>query len=149
MVSKNLVQEGIPVCSKTFHNIVIAKENKTRKKSSSKKQSKNLGTPLVRTKKFANEVAKNIDCTDPPLERDLARRYGVSQTTVARIINLDLGMKYKRKQKTHKLTDKQAALSSQRCPVVGSKQNYIHFCKTLANQLPRLGSNELRNQWNF
>ena len=148
-VSKILAQEGISVCRSTVNKIIIAEEKKARKKSSSKKQSKNPGKPPLRKKSLVNKVAKDINCADPLRQRDLARKYGVSKTTVGRIISMDLGMKCKKKRKTHKLTDKQAALSSQRCPVVGSKQNYIHFCKTLANQLPRLGSNELRNQWNF
>ena len=70
---------------------------------------KNSGKLLVRTKTIVNEVAKIIDCADPSHQRDLARKYGVSQTTVARIIGVRLGMKYKKKQKTHKLTEKQAA----------------------------------------
>ena len=80
-----------------------------RKKFCSKKQSKKCGTPFVRKKRLVNKVAKDIDCTGPLGQRDLARKYGVSQTTVAHIISVDLGMKYKKKQKTHKLTDKQAA----------------------------------------
>ena len=80
-----------------------------RKKSCSKKQSKNPGKPLVRTKSLVNKVAKDIDCADQPPQQDLARKYGVSQTTVGHIMDMDLGMKYKKKQKTHKLTDKQAA----------------------------------------
>ena len=47
--------------------------------------------PLLRTKSLANKVTKDIDC--------------------AHIISVDFGMKYKKKQKTHKLTDKQAAQS--------------------------------------
>ena len=108
-VSKNLAQEGISVCRSTGNNIINAKEKKTRKKSSSKKQSKNPGTPLVRTKSLVNKVAKDIDCANPPRQRDLARKYGLLQTIVAHIIGVDFGMKYKKKQKTHKLTDKQAA----------------------------------------
>ena len=105
-VSKNLAQEGISVCSKTVNNIINNKKITDRKKSSSKKQSRNPGTPLVRTKSLVNKIAKDIDCADPTRQRDLARKYGVSQTTVAHIISVDLGMKYKKKQKTHKLTDK-------------------------------------------
>ena len=97
--------------------IINAKEKKTRKKSSSKKQSKNPGTPLVRTKSLVNKVAKDIDCANPPRQRDLARKYGVSKTTVGRIIGMDLGMKYKKKQKTHKLTNKQAAQRLKRGPL--------------------------------
>ena len=40
----------------------------------------------------------------------------MSKTTVARIISMDLGMKCKKKQKTHKLTDKQAAQRLKRGP---------------------------------
>ena len=40
----------------------------------------------------------------------------VLQTTMAGIIGVDLGMKYKKKQKTHKLTDKQAAQRLKRGP---------------------------------
>ena len=54
-VSKNLAQEGISVCSKTVNNIINTEEKKGRKKSSSKKQSKNPGTPLVRTKSLVNK----------------------------------------------------------------------------------------------
>ena len=78
-------------------------------KTSSKKQSKNPGKPLVRTKKFVNEVGKVMNCADPPRQRDLGKTYGVSQTTVAGIIRVDLGRKCKKKQKTHRLTEKQAA----------------------------------------
>ena len=108
-VSKNLAQEGISVCRRTVNDTINPEEKKARKKSSSKKQSKNSGTPLVRTKSLVNKVAKDIDCPDQPRQRDLARKYGVSQTTVARIIRVNLGMKYKKKQKTHKLTEKQGA----------------------------------------
>ena len=61
-VSKNLAQEGISVSAMTVNNIINAEEKKTRKKSSSKKQSKNPGKPLVRTKRLVNKVAKIIDC---------------------------------------------------------------------------------------
>ena len=108
-VSKNLAQEGISVSSKTVNNIINAEEKKTRKKSFTKKQSKNSGTPLLRRKSLVNTVAKDIDCADPPRQRDLGRKYGVSNTTVARIIRVHLRMKCKKKQKTHNLTDKQAA----------------------------------------
>ena len=77
----------------------MPKKKRPSKKSSSKKESKNPGTPLVRTKKFVNKVAKDIDCTDPLCQRNLARKYGVSQTTVAHIIGMDLGMEYKRSRK--------------------------------------------------
>ena len=108
-VSKNLAQEGISVFAMIVNNIINAKEKKGRKKSSSKKQSNNHGKPLVRTKSLVNKVAKDIDCTDLTRQRDLMRKYGVSQTTVAHIIGMDLGIKYKIKQKTDKLTNKQAA----------------------------------------
>ena len=85
----------------TVNNIINAEGKKARKKSSSKKQNKNPGTPLLRTKTLVNKVAKDIDCADPTRQRDLAGKYGVSQTTVAHIISVDLGMKYKKKQKTH------------------------------------------------
>ena len=42
----------------------------------------------------------------------------MSYTTKARIIGVDLGMKYKKKQKTHKLTDKQAAQRLARGPTL-------------------------------
>ena len=107
-VSKNLAGEGISFCSTTVYNIINDEEKKSRKKSSNKKQSKNPGKPLLRTKSLVNKVAKDLDCADPLPQQDLARKYGVSQTTVARIIRVNLGMKYKKKQKTHKLPDKQA-----------------------------------------
>ena len=71
-VSKNLAQEAISVCSKIVNNIINAKEKKDRKKSSSKKQSKNPRTPLVPTKRLVNKVAKDIDCTDPTRQRDIS-----------------------------------------------------------------------------
>ena len=40
----------------------------------------------------------------------------MSQTRVPHIISVNLGMKYKKKQKTHKLTDKQAAQRLKRGP---------------------------------
>ena len=63
-VSKNFAQEGISVSAMTVNNIINAKEKKGRKKSSSKKQSKNPGTPLLRTKSLVNKDAKDIDCVD-------------------------------------------------------------------------------------
>ena len=113
-VSKNLAQEGISVCAMTVNNIINAK--RAGKKSSSKKQSKNPGKPLLRTKGLVNKVAKVIDCADLLRQRDLARKYGVSQITVARIVRVNLGMKYKKKQKTHKLKEKQAAQRLKRGP---------------------------------
>ena len=91
-------------------------KERSSEKPFSKKQSKNPGTPFVRTKSLVTKVANVIDCADPLCQRDLARTYGVSQTTVAHIISVDLGMKYKKKQKTHKLTDKQAAQRLARGP---------------------------------
>ena len=107
-VSKNFSQQAISVFRRTVNNIING-EKKGPEKSSTKKKSKNPRTPLVRTKRLVNKVAKDIDCADPPHQRDLARKYEVLQTTVAHIISVDFGMKYKKKQKTHKLTDKQAA----------------------------------------
>ena len=63
-VSKNLAQEGISVCRRTVNNIINAEEKKARKKSFSKKQSKNPGKPLVRTKRLVNKIPKVIDCAD-------------------------------------------------------------------------------------
>ena len=99
-VRKNLAEEGISVCRSTVNNIINAEEKMTRKKSSSKKQSKNPGKPPLRKKSLVNKVAKDINCADPLRQQDLARKYGVSQTTVARIILVNLGMKCKKKQKT-------------------------------------------------
>ena len=109
-VSKNLAQEGVSVCRSTVNNIINAEEKKTWKKSSSKKQQK----PRNATSPY--KVAKVIDCADSPPQQDLARKYGVSQTTLAHIIGVDLGMKYQKKQKTHKLTDTQAAQRFARGP---------------------------------
>ena len=44
-VSKNLAPEGISVSVMTVNNIINSKEKKNRKKSFSKKQSKNHGKP--------------------------------------------------------------------------------------------------------
>ena len=84
----------------------MPKKKRAGKKSSSKKQSKNPGTPLDRKRSLVNKVAKDINCADPLRQQNLPRKYGVPQTTVAHIISVDFGMKYKEKQKTHKLTDK-------------------------------------------
>ena len=108
-VSKNLAQEGFSVYAMRVNNIINAKEKKARKKSSSKKQSKNPGKPLVRTKSVVKKVGKDIDCTDPSRQRDRGRKYEVSKTTVAHIIGMDCEMKYKKKQKTDKLMDKHRA----------------------------------------
>ena len=81
------------------------------------RNSKNPGKPLVRTKSLVNKVAKDLDCANPLRHRDLARKYGMSKTTMGRIISVDLGMKYKKKQKTHKLTNKQAAQRLKRGPL--------------------------------
>ena len=64
-VSKNLAQEGISVCRSTVNNIINAEEKKARKKSCSKKQSKNPGKPLLRTTSLVNKVAKDLNCADP------------------------------------------------------------------------------------
>ena len=131
-VKQNLAQEGVSVCSTIINKIMNAEEKKSRKKCSSKKQSKNSGTPLVRTKSLVNKVAKDIDCTDRPRQWDLARKYGVSQTTVGRTIGMDLGMKYKKKQKTHKLTEKQATQRLKRGPtfrIWPSRRNIVTLDK--------------------
>ena len=107
-VSKNLTQERISVSAMTVNNIVNAKEKKTWKNHAAR-NSKNPGTPLVHTKSLVNKFAKDIDCANPPRQRDLARKYELLQTTVPHIISVDFGMKYKKKQKTPKLTNKQAA----------------------------------------
>ena len=57
-VSKNLAKKEISVCSATVYNIINAEEKKARKKSSSKKQSKNPGTPLVRKKRLVIPARK-------------------------------------------------------------------------------------------
>ena len=98
-VSKNLAQEGISVSAMAVNNIINAKEKKGRKKSSSKKQSKNPGTPLVHTKSLVNKFAKDIDCANPPRQPDLARKYELLQTTMGHIIGIDLGMKCKKNRK--------------------------------------------------
>ena len=109
-VTKNLAQEGILVCRRTVNKIINAEEKKNRKTFSSKKQQKPWKASCTyKDHRERSKIAKIIDCADISHQRNLARKYGVSQTTVARIIRVDLGMKYKKKQKTHKLTDKQAA----------------------------------------
>ena len=114
-VSENLAEKGISVSARQSITSSISKK-KSRKQSSSKKQSKNPGKLLVRTKRLVNKVAKVINCADPPYQRDLTKKYGVSKATVGRIIGMDLGRKHKKKQKTHKLTNKQAAQRLKRGP---------------------------------
>ena len=77
-VSKNLAQEGISVSTMAVNNIINAKEKMGRKKSCSKKQSKNPGKPLLRTKSLVNKVAKDLNCANPLRQRDLTKKYGVS-----------------------------------------------------------------------
>ena len=114
--SGHLLEEGIKISHQTVKNIVRADQRKNLRKPIKKKTRKNPGTPLIRTKRFVIKVAKAINCANPPRQRDLAGEFGVSQSTIALTTRKDLGMKYKSKTKTHKLTDKQGAQRLARGP---------------------------------
>ena len=115
-VSDHLLEDGISVSYVTVKNIVDADRKKEQRRSTRKKKRKNPGKPLVRDRRFVNKVEKAIDCANAPGQRDLASKYGVSQTTISRTTRKNLGLKYKLKMLTHNLTEKQAAQRLQRGP---------------------------------
>ena len=77
-ISKNLAQEGISVCRRTVNNIINAKEKKTWKKSSSKKQSKNPG----KLQRKSTQVGRQKFCAQSESAIEVQLRCGLFLKTL-------------------------------------------------------------------
>jgi methylphosphotriester-DNA--protein-cysteine methyltransferase len=97
------------------------------------KPAKRLATqcsPVKRTKELIRKVDRITNKANPPTQRQLAERYGVSRSTIRRILKDDLGAELMRKRKTHALSNKQAQQRLDRGPrflqlIGGNKCKYI------------------------
>src|SRR5208282_697190 len=114
-IQKNLVEKGIKVSHTTITRIVAADQDKEKGKHN-KKKAKNPGKPIVRTKALINKVAEAVNTKDPPSHRDISCKHGIAKGTVGRIQKEDLGLIFKKKRKTHKLTPQQAEQRLERGP---------------------------------
>lgn len=74
------------------------------------------GIPRVRTPALARKVKKAISGRNPDTQTAIARKHGVSQTTVGRIIAQDLQAKLRKKRRVHALSNAQVFQRLQRGP---------------------------------
>ena len=72
--------------------------------------------PSSRTPALIRKVKKAVYKKNPPTQSCLARMYNVSRRTIKRIFEEDLGIKTRKKKKTHHLTEKQAQQRLDRGP---------------------------------
>jgi hypothetical protein len=73
-------------------------------------------SPVKRTKDLIRKVDRITNKANPPPQRQLAERYGVSRSTIRRILKDDLVAKLRRKRKTHALSNKQVQQRLDRGP---------------------------------
>jgi methylphosphotriester-DNA--protein-cysteine methyltransferase len=98
------------------------------------KPAKRLATqcsPVKRTKDLIRKVDRITNKANPPSQRQLAERYGVSRSTIRRILKDDLGAELRRKRKTHALSNKQVQQRLDGGPrflqLIGAKSGNILF----------------------
>ena len=104
MIMKELKKRNITLCRRTISNII---RNHGKKRQAIICGESNLvcsKPKLARNKFNVQKVKKMIDCANPPSQRHIAKKLGVSQTSINVIIHEDLGAKTRKKTKGHKLT---------------------------------------------
>lgn len=73
--------------------------------------------PLLRTPMLIRKVDRAVNTPNPPSQRQLAVKLGISQRTVNRVLTENFGMNYRKKVRTHVLTATMAAQRLDRGPV--------------------------------
>lgn len=105
-ISDRLKALGVGVSAKSVGRIL---ERDAKKKSGNPSPRKRLPkhqVPSVRTKRIIKKVDKLISSPNPPTQREIGRRLGISEGSVRNILKKDLEADQMKKTKVHQLTDK-------------------------------------------
>ncbi|OWA52644.1 hypothetical protein BV898_17091 [Hypsibius exemplaris] len=131
-IQKNLAEKGIDVSQSTISRVIKSDKEANLIKKKPAKNVNNGGLPVIRTQQLIKKVAKMIDTPNPPTQREISCKLGVSTGTVSRVLKKNLGQTFRKKVTTHVLTRKQAQQRLDRGP-------YFLRCLSRRN-LPRIVS---------
>ncbi|GAV05134.1 hypothetical protein RvY_15310 [Ramazzottius varieornatus] len=111
-ISEQLLSLGTHIHYKTIGRLIRKEGTDGIGWAKSAKRLPPQNLPSVRTKNTIRKVERAILKKRPDSQRQLARKLGCSRSTVAKIINQDLGLDARKKKKLHHLTDAQKKQSS-------------------------------------
>ncbi|OWA50502.1 hypothetical protein BV898_15015 [Hypsibius exemplaris] len=129
---KNLAEKGISVSYRTILRVIKSEKEEDIPSKTEVKNVNKRGLPFIRFDDLIKRIAKSIDTPNPPTQREISCKLGISTGTVSRVLKEDLGLTYHRKVTTHVLTPKPAqqrldcgphflrCLSRQKLPVIVS-----------------------------
>ncbi|OWA53987.1 putative Dynamin-1-like protein [Hypsibius exemplaris] len=131
-IQKNLAEKGISVSYRIILRVIKSEKEED---IPSKTEVKNVNNgdyllsapnvtfyPLRRPHK---KIAKSMDAPNPPTQREISCKLGISTGTVSRVLKKDLGLTYHKKVTTHVLTPKPAQQRLDRGP---------HFLRCLSRR---------------
>ncbi|GAU87707.1 hypothetical protein RvY_00518 [Ramazzottius varieornatus] len=106
MTIKKLTKEGYTVVKSTVSKVWKSVGSDSSKNCPAKIQKKKTGPPLIRTPTKIKKVAELCSKDNSIPQRRMAKKIGVSQHTIHRIIHEDLGATIRKKPKVHFLSQK-------------------------------------------
>ncbi|OWA51566.1 hypothetical protein BV898_16043 [Hypsibius exemplaris] len=97
-----------PDVQRAVSNLIRKNNNKAAGSDSALLSMKPPGSPKLRTPSLVAAIEKDLSGPNPLTRSALSLKYGVSATTIARVINQDLEGKVQKKCRVHVLSNKQA-----------------------------------------
>lgn len=106
MIQKECAKRGLNISKFTISKIIqFCKQQPDKVKGTQAKMVRRRPQPK-RSRLTIAEVRRNILKENPPTQRSLANRIGISQRTVGRIIHSNLNLEMRHKSKGHRLSDR-------------------------------------------
>ena len=106
MAVSALQQENVIVSKRTVCRVWESVEKKSEKNSPVENERSNRGRPTIRTPTKIKKIGNFCSKDNPVSQRCLAKKLGVSQTTVNRLIHDNLGAVTRKKTKVHYISPK-------------------------------------------
>ena len=105
---EKLSDVGKPVSKNTACKVIVRNEGKRNGLIPPSRKLATQNLPSVRTQALIKKVAKAIHSPNPQSQRQMAKKFKTSTTTINRPLKVDLDVKVRKKRKTHTLTPEQA-----------------------------------------
>ena len=115
-IRNKLLESDISVSLSTIIRII---KNDKRDRSSHPRSPRKFGNqnlPSARISSNIKKVASAIKKPNPPTQRAMAIKLGISQTSINTILKQDLGQKLRKKRRVHSLTENQMSQRLERAP---------------------------------
>jgi hypothetical protein len=124
MISNELKKQNFTVTRRTVSNVLKNHNNCDGISAMNGSLAERKRLPNIRTPSVIKKVKNFIASDNPPTQREMARRVGVSQATINRIIHHDLNSRKKMKAKVHHLNEKM---------ILQRKERALKFYNLIAN----------------